>query len=230
MSLLRRHYKAAAALTTLLTGIVSYYKLDESSGNALDSHGSNDGTVTGATQGVAGKIGTAYDFDGDNDYITLPQIFLNPTEVSWSMWFKSDVSNTTEQRIFMYNHDGIYIITSINGGTSNLIRLFSFADSGGGWSSSTTSYDVTQWHHIVGTMKENDYLRLYVDGVEITPGISLTTFKDLGVAQRRFIGVSRALTEDANGVIDEVGIWSRALTADEISELYNSGNGLTYPF
>jgi len=37
-------------------------------------------------------------------------------------------------------------------------------------------------------------------------------------------------TADFDGLIDEVGIWSRALNSTEVSELYNSGSGLAYPF
>ena len=33
-----------------------------------------------------------------------------------------------------------------------------------------------------------------------------------------------------DGMMDEIGVWSRALTATEVTELYNSGNGLAYPF
>ena len=43
----------------LIDGLISYWKLDEESGDAIDACGNNDGTVTGATQGAAGKINTA---------------------------------------------------------------------------------------------------------------------------------------------------------------------------
>jgi len=49
----------------LTDNLVSYYKLDESSGNAIDAHGDNDGTLTGnITQNSTGKINTGYAFDG----------------------------------------------------------------------------------------------------------------------------------------------------------------------
>jgi len=69
--------------------LVSYYKLDETSGAVIDSVGSNDGTNNGSTQGVTGKINTAYDFDGINDYMDIP---VKPTLNSFtiSQWVKFD--------------------------------------------------------------------------------------------------------------------------------------------
>ena len=53
-------------------------------------------------------------FDGIDDYVSLPQVVLNPTEVTWGMRLKSNVSDTTEQRLLAYNNDGVFFITSIN--------------------------------------------------------------------------------------------------------------------
>ena len=73
----------------LTTNLISYYKLDESSGDAIDAHGSNDGTVTGATQNVAGKINTAYSFDGaGQDRVST---FTTPANGTISLWVKFDV-------------------------------------------------------------------------------------------------------------------------------------------
>jgi hypothetical protein len=77
----------------LIDNLVSYYKLDETSGTTVeDAYGSNDGTNDGATVNVAGKINTAYDFDGDNDYVDTnvePVISSGGDDFSVSMWFKT---------------------------------------------------------------------------------------------------------------------------------------------
>ena len=57
--------------STLLNGLVSYWKLDEFSGAVIDSVGLNNGINNGATQGASGKIGTAYSFNGTTDYINI---------------------------------------------------------------------------------------------------------------------------------------------------------------
>ena len=213
----------------LKTDLVSYYKLDETSGTtADDAHGSNDGTNSGATVNVAGKIGKAYDFDGTSDYVTLPQILNSPSEFSVQMWIKSDVVNTVEQRYIAYNNDGVYFTISLNGGTNNLIRGYCEGASGGSWTDSTTAYTVTGWHHIILTAKENDVVSLYVDGSLIGTATAITTFEDLGSELARNIGKGRISDSWANGLADEVGIWSRVLSSEEIEFLYNHGTGLTY--
>ena len=59
--------------STLLTGLISVWELDETGGNAIDSYDDNDGLVTGTTRGVDGKIGTAYKFNGTSDGINIFQ-------------------------------------------------------------------------------------------------------------------------------------------------------------
>lgn len=66
-----------------ISGLDAYYKLDETSGNAINTApatiGTLDGTITGATQGVAGLVGNAYSFDGVNDKVTFPEIEVTNT-------------------------------------------------------------------------------------------------------------------------------------------------------
>lgn len=60
-----------------LSGLVAYYPLNETSGNAINrapaTFGTLNGTVNGVTQGVVGRIGKAYSFDGVDDFILLTQ-------------------------------------------------------------------------------------------------------------------------------------------------------------
>ena len=58
---------------SLLTDLVSYWKLDEASGDALDSHGTNNLTVNGSIGTAAGKIGSARDLEssGSDQYFSL---------------------------------------------------------------------------------------------------------------------------------------------------------------
>ncbi|MDQ3159354.1 MAG: LamG domain-containing protein [bacterium] len=79
---MKRHFWANVGYGSLssyiksLSGLVAYYPLDETSGNAINQApatlGTLNGTVSGATQGVAGQSGKAYSFDGVNDKIEIP--------------------------------------------------------------------------------------------------------------------------------------------------------------
>src|SRR6056297_3581873 len=75
----------------LTPSLTSYYSLEETSGDVIDSHGTNNGTNNGATRGVTGKINNAFDFDGSNDYVDTGNKFTDTTtEFSVSVWMKMD--------------------------------------------------------------------------------------------------------------------------------------------
>ena len=68
--------------------IISYYKLDETTGAVVDSAGSNDGTNNGATRGVTGKIDDAFDFS--SDYVRNFGTPLLTGDFSVGVWLNSD--------------------------------------------------------------------------------------------------------------------------------------------
>ena len=72
----------------LIDGIISYYNLDEAAGDAIDAHGSNDGSVSGATQGATGKINDAYSFDGD-DVVTLTSPITSGSDFTITAWINA---------------------------------------------------------------------------------------------------------------------------------------------
>ena len=74
------------------TGQILHWKLDEAAntGGTVDSSGSNDGTLAGATPNYPGKFGTAYNFDGVDDSVTKT-LAANTTHSSFtlSIWAKA---------------------------------------------------------------------------------------------------------------------------------------------
>src|SRR6056297_434106 len=84
----------------LTTDIESYWKFD---GDATDSVGSNDGTVSGATYTASGKINGAYSFDG-TDYMTISDDFnfiQNTGDFTISAWVKLDSVSADRAEIFL---------------------------------------------------------------------------------------------------------------------------------
>ena len=70
-----------------MPGLVSWWKGE---GNAQDSGGSRHGTVVGDTTFVPGKVGQAFSFDGDGDYVQVPNAAsLEPTTISVEAWVNS---------------------------------------------------------------------------------------------------------------------------------------------
>ena len=200
-----------------------YHMVDDTTSTIKDSTSNgSDGTKKGANEPIEadGKIGKAQDFDG-NDYIDILQSLDDPTSVTWEVVYKSDVSDTTEQRLFAYNEDNVFVMTSINGGTTNLIRVYCKADSGGGYAGNVTSYSVTEWHYIVGRAVENDVVDMLVDGAVVGYSISLGNFitaPTLG----RVIGSSRGYLWHTKGLIDEVRISPVKRSNTWIKATYNT--------
>jgi hypothetical protein len=208
------------SVSTLLTGLTSYWKLDDSaSNNIIDSVGVNGGVKvgTGITQGQVGKVGTSILFTGSGRYncgnnASLDVIGNNPCSVSF--WLKTAVTSSFW---------GI-----INKGTTHLdigvnIDKVSFV----GVAFSDVIND-GNWHHIV-CIYDSTKLLVYTDSVV---GASFAYSAGMHVTADNFSIGGR--TDDSApflGTLDEVGFWNnKALTQDEVDELYNSGNGISYPF
>ena len=211
----------------LTDGLVSYYKFD---GDATDSVGTNNGTVNGATQ-VSGKINSAYSFNGSNNYIRRATFTPVPTStLTLGVWIKTN-STSNQYIITQGRHpqtiNGEYIFMMLSDGTLN------FWDYNGnyGFSESNTSIGTINdgiWHYIT-FVKNGTSGEYYIDGVLDT---TVSAVADRTYIQDDFtIGVDyRGSSEYFNGIMDEIGVWDRALSSSEITELYNSGAGLSYPF
>jgi hypothetical protein len=224
---------STASNSTLLTGLISYYKLDETSGNTIDiaPTSPHDGTVTGATQNVTGKINKAYSFDGTNDYIDFGSVadFRFTTAMSISFWVTSDayygliIGNHNED-----DYQGWQIDCNGSGGVVRFTCNTSGADA------SITSTNVVYgvgWVHIVATY-DGAHLKLYYNGVSDATEVDFTATIDYGsVSPNTIIGVNDQLGNDFTGDIDGVGLWNKTLIPTEVTELYTKENsGATFPW
>lgn len=221
---------------TLKEGLVSVWELDETSGTtAYDSHGSNDGTITGATINQTGKIDKAYSFDGSVDYVQINSNFFTDVSVfTISLWFNSSSTFTQEGSIFnkygttTSNYIGLHMLyPSPNKGK---IRFY-VRDGSNNYAQIITplTYDDDQWYHIVAIKDGND-LYLYIDNIYInTTNTSFSSFS-FGTNHPLRLGVNSNYTNGAahKGLIDQTAYWIKALNVSERSTLYNSGNGLAY--
>lgn len=216
----------------LITNLISYWKLDESSGDAIDVHGDNDGTVVTATQDSVGKIDKAYTFDGINDYISVasdPSIegmaaltlaaWVNPTDDGSSGYSRiiHKLQGTTTDDYALSYTSGDKVALRINTNLGYVTLL-------GG----TTVWPNTGWYHFAATW-DGDNMIVYLNGVSDGTGNRTGTLDDSNLAMG-IGGSTTSGTRRFTGLVDEVGIWSRALDGDEIAELYNSDDGLAYPF
>jgi len=211
--------------------IVSYYKLDGTSGDVVDSAGSNTGTNNGADRGATGKISNAFDFERtDNDTVDLTNFDVGAS-FTISFWWKPEsiVSynfiitkwyDSGNQRAFQIgsNSDGdLFVQVSTNGSDSPAYF-------------SSPVFSAGNWYHVVLTYDAvGEALEGWVNNSSVLEQTPSAIYQS---SAKVLIGNNQNYYENGwtDGIVDEVGIWSRVLTDTEIGELYNSGNGLTYPF
>ena len=220
----------------LTTDLVSYYKLD---GDSNDSVGSNDGTDTSVSY-VAGKIGDAAQLAGTSKILIPSQSAFNLqssfTILAWVYQTSRGKSGCYEEGIVCKDNETTgnrcfnFVISgpADSGNVGKLRFIYNAVDNISLYSTSTIPLD--EWT-LVGIVSTNGTYTFYKNGTSIGNGNTNITPAYQGTASL-FIGkeINNQYVESMIGKIDEVGIWSRALTSDEISEIYNSGDGITYPF
>ena len=145
----------------LIDNIVSYYKLDDDAANTDvdDETDANEGTLAGgedtADVSVAGQIGTAFDFDG-NDYVnigTMGALGSNLNDgFSVSYWIKTTQAGTKHIMGTINDGVGLQILVSINYTDDGKLAIFlrddDLNDTIGRTTNDVTFRDVN-WHHVV---------------------------------------------------------------------------------
>jgi parallel beta-helix repeat protein len=180
-----------------------------------DYAGSNHGTVSGATWNTTGGYDGrgAYRFNGTNIYVTIPDNPLLETmnRLSISVWFKP--ISTSDNKYVLYKELS-YLIRPNSGNV--FTRLY---NSTGGTTTLTSTRTIgTDWNHVVVTY-DGSTIRMYINGTQ-----DPTTTAFTGAIQN---GASLIIGGDTsavffNGSIDEVMIFNRTLSADQILLLYQN--------
>ncbi len=199
----------------LSNGLIAYYPFN---GNADDESGNgNDGMVYGPVpcEDRFGNSDQAYCFDGYNDFIVLNSDF-SLKKVSVALWIKPDTI-PQEGSIFFKSNDylndwGLFLRDSLH-------LLDDIYDDNEQLYKTEIS---TDWHFVVAILGHKKQNLLYVDGKLVGSGdYAGGTWKDINgkiyIGQR---GTSR-FNGYFNGKIDDIRIYKRVLSENEIQLLYN---------
>jgi len=226
------------AYASLDQGLVGYWKFDENTGVTVSdsSTNSNNGTINEAIW-TAGKSGSGLRFDGINDYVEVPHHstldLVNNFTVS--VWFKLDDSSgnwlvtkgvycaTPRAWSFSINGTSIYSLHYSETGAINTIAA------------GTTSYPDDTWRQGV-MVYESGQVRFFQNG-ELRGTVSINKTDLFSNSTSLEFGNNRcAITQPGqansvyamNGVLDEIRLYDRALTDQEIMDLYitDQFNGL----
>jgi hypothetical protein len=218
------------------SGLVGWWPFD---GNAKDvSSNNNHGTVNGATltSDRFGKTNSAYSFDGDDNIVANPvsvtngltvscwtkgislseggqivtqSVYDNPASVTWEFNY---LANTSNHEAKAGSYKVMYGTNCTSSGTDEV------------WHN---TLNVQGWNHVVFTVEKNGNTTIYINGVK-TAQKSLNPFPGCAPytgSSLRFGGPWHpADLLYFKGDLDDIGIWNRALTQQEIDDLYKSVN------
>jgi len=207
----------------LTKGCVLYMKMDEGFGNvAHDGSGyGNHGTIYGATW-ADGKFGKALSFDGVNDYV-VGQISMLDTapNKTFALWVKvpsAESGAAISFRLDSTNDNYFNLYPRYSGGEGRIFlsvawKLWVYDDTG-------YTLPIDTWCHLVLTVS-TDVIRLYLNGKEIWRAARTT--QPPSAPKEYKLGNRYYANMPFNGTIDEVLIYNRALSAEEILALYRGG-------
>jgi predicted alpha-1,6-mannanase (GH76 family) len=211
------------SLQTVPVDYAGYWPLDATTGTtAADASGNgNTGTVNGATWSANGRINGCLVFNGVNNTVQINNPVLN--DFSIAFWVKTTQTAGTGE---WYNGaglvDGDYPGTADDFGTSLLGGKFAFGIGNPDTTiASTTSINDGNWHLCVATRQQaTGLIKAYVDG---SLQASATVNRDsLNASAHLLFGAIASGGGYFNGSLDDVKVFARTLSANEVTALYNS--------
>ena len=208
------------------TSLLAYYPLDEdSTGTVTDVANGNDGSTEGGpTTGVAGLHGTdAMDFDGNDDAVDLGDLDIGTEAVTIMAWYKTSQDSQDLNTLVNKDYTGSDIVPyhlNIWQATGENVTGFGFYDTSWYTTDVNTNTADGNWHLAVGTW-DRSTLRLYLDGTEDDNNSVGGTRREANTDAH--IGLYGNDNAHFDGVIEDVRIYSRALSASEVSALYDAG-------
>ena len=193
-------------------GIVAAYPFDDGEGStAADPRGGHDGTTEGA-KWVTGKYGTALDFNGEGDCVTVPYGGSLSFENDFTIdgWVRPDTSSGVWPLVSTGWSPNFLLSANSSG-----LSLFYVAENGSGFAELNGSAELPSnvWSHFAVTI-EAEEVKLYVNGEFVESGPSPGRILSAAVME---IGCA-AGSNSFSGLIDEIRIYARAISQAEIEE------------
>lgn len=222
-------FAGATAFAQIDAGLVEYWDLDGDYAASVDS--SHDGTLTTSGTGsgtfTAGKFGQAIDLESSTNnqaYITVGgnenDFDFAASDMSISMWYTTESLYSQWQALIAKGEGGAWRLHRFSN-SGNEINF-----SGGGNFNGDGELDQQDgsWHHIVITHEDGAATRMYVDGSLVGQNLSAGSISGNNFAM--LIGANpQAANRSWDGMLDDIALWDRVLTTDEIAAIYNNGDG-----
>jgi hypothetical protein len=194
-------------------GLVAHWKFDDGSGgSAIDSAGTNNGTLYGDPNWTTGRIGGALNFNGAADYVVAASVApLTGDTLTAQMWIRvSEYAGIWNPVLTQSSGNGGYYFYVVTNRPSFYIVV------GASYVQAISPEEINadQWYHVAGT-NDGSNLKLYIDG-KLQDSANSTGF--LGVSNNINIGREPASPLYYYGLIDDVRIYNRAVSESEFQD------------
>lgn len=206
----------------MITDYSAYWPMDEGSGNIVDVSGNAYTGTNNGTTVITGKYNNGRNFvSASSQYITMGNILDFTTgDFTISFWYRTTSGTSGYLLAKRAAASGAYVVYF---NTNGRIALY-IQTNDTNWSQRTSDYSTSNgvWRHFAG-VKSGTSLFIYTDGfppISSTPQSAGTVTTITNTGDLTF----SSLTQLYNGDLDEVKIYSRALSSLEVYELYTAQN------
>jgi len=231
--------------------LVGYWKLDQTTGAvAVNSVTSGQaGQINGTAVWAKGQVANALSFDGGSTYVVVPDYPKATKALSVAGWVNVNATVNTATALIRNAEGNLGVSVAQDGAPASQFELGLNSDATTGALTlhagitagpnhttvdAPSAFKQGSWQHVAFTA-DGAQLRLYVNGAEVAKTAYLADFitpevKELSMGARLNMDTNQvppiildATPNNLLGSLDDVGIWNRALTADEISKVYTAG-------
>ncbi|OGZ05876.1 MAG: hypothetical protein A2845_03675 [Candidatus Lloydbacteria bacterium RIFCSPHIGHO2_01_FULL_49_22] len=212
----------------------NFWSFDDAAGHSVADTGGQHGVITGSSTGLgwaSGKIGTSLGMDGlTGEGVTLPNGFLTGSQGTLSTWFR--IEELSDRNVIFSgkstSDNNIYVLLSIDRDGRPQMQFRTDPTGSDHKAQGVAILNRNEWYNLVLTANTVSY-KMYVNGIELAVageniGRWFPDFTNQTLSYR--IGASEAypLVGSWNGMLDEVRIYNRVLTQDDVTALYEEGN------
>lgn len=210
-------------------GLVLYLPFDEGQGDiAADLSGNgHDGSIKGA-KWVEGKFGNALSFNGADSFVEVPfaDDFVITDAITLGAWVTANVPFNPQWKGIINARKTTYGPFLLQTGGDSKAEIGLYLGGAWTWLRTTSSLEPGVFHHVVGTYDQDNGLHIYFDGKlddgEGSAGAkagAIDEAPDEGIVIGHNYGMAGRFWD---GDIDEVVIYNRALSADEVAKLFTT--------
>ena len=222
------------------SGLLNYWSLDETGADTASSFAEstgvtdNTGTANGNAFFAGGLFGSAISLDGSaGTYVSVPDggpaganandIDRSGSDLSISMWVNVTTFDKGWQGVISHGEQNDYRIGR-NSRRNTDQNVVNYAG-GTGDISTTTNVNDQSWHHLAAITLDGVGTQFFIDGNLEGESLNANTSINSSNASNYilWIGGNPDNGREFNGMIDDVAMWDRGLTSDEVLEIYSQG-------